>query len=38
MEHRLIHGIDKALGWSGPSELGATFAHGHIDDWKSVPG
>ncbi|SMD14583.1 JmjC domain-containing protein [Kibdelosporangium aridum] len=34
MEHRLIHGIEKALGWSGPSQLGAAFALGHIDDME----
>jgi hypothetical protein len=32
MEHRLLQGIEKALGWSGPAELGAGFARGHIDD------
>ena len=32
MEHRLINGIEAALGWSGSGGLGGDFARGHIDD------
>jgi hypothetical protein len=32
MEHRLVHGIQKALGWSGPEPLGSVFARGSLPE------
>lgn len=32
MDHRLVHAVEKALGWSGPSALGAQFAQGRVSD------
>jgi JmjC domain len=32
MDHRLVHAVEKALGWSGAGALGTRFAHGHLDD------
>jgi JmjC domain len=30
MEHRLVRGIEKSLGWPGPSQLGREFARGSL--------
>lgn len=32
MDHRLIDGVEKALGWSGPGQLGKGFARGHLPE------
>ncbi|GAA0426307.1 hypothetical protein Acor_54940 [Acrocarpospora corrugata] len=32
MEHRLITGIEKALGWDGPGTMGTAFTRGHLAD------
>lgn len=32
MEHRLVHAVEKALGWCGPGEMGKRFARGTIPD------
>ena len=32
MEHRLVHGIQKALGWYGPEPLGSVFARGSLPE------
>jgi len=32
MEHRLVSSIERALGWSGPGELGRAFALGRLPD------
>ncbi|MER7877683.1 cupin domain-containing protein [Streptomyces solisilvae] len=32
MEHRLVSGIEKALGWDGPGAVGAAFARGRLED------
>lgn len=32
MEHRLVANIEKALGWTGPKELGQDFARGQLSD------
>ncbi|WP_435211941.1 JmjC domain-containing protein [Streptomyces sp. bgisy034] len=32
MEHRLVTGIEKALGWGGPGPVGTAFARGHLAD------
>ncbi|WP_433700868.1 JmjC domain-containing protein [Nocardiopsis sp. CA-288880] len=32
MEHRLVTGIEKALGWEGPSAVGTAFARGTLAD------
>jgi hypothetical protein len=32
VDHRLIAGIEKALGWTGPEGLGAEFARGPLHD------
>ncbi|MFI6808263.1 JmjC domain-containing protein [Streptomyces luteogriseus] len=32
MEHRLVTGIEKALGWGGPGPVGTVFARGHLAD------
>ncbi|SBT94952.1 Cupin superfamily protein [Streptomyces sp. DI166] len=32
MEHRLIRGIEQALGWNGPEGLGGAFARGSLTD------
>lgn len=32
MEHRLVTGIEKALGWDGPDAIGTTFARGQLED------
>lgn len=32
MEHRLVKGIEAALGWNGPGLLGGAFARGSISD------
>ncbi|MFD0314670.1 JmjC domain-containing protein [Streptomyces flavalbus] len=32
MEHRLIRGIEQALGWDGPEGLGGAFARGSLTD------
>ncbi|MEU9194997.1 JmjC domain-containing protein [Streptomyces hundungensis] len=32
MEHQLISGIEEALGWSGPEEIGKGFARGNVGD------
>lgn len=33
MDHRLISGIEKALGWSGADQLGKEFARGSLPDF-----
>jgi hypothetical protein len=37
MDHRLVSGLEKAFAWDGPSGLGTTFAHGHLED-TGLPG
>lgn len=37
MDHRLVTGIEQALGWDGPAALGAGFARGHLAD-DALPG
>src|SRR5579864_2818814 len=37
MEHRLVSGIEQALGWDGPAALGTSFTRGHLDD-DHLPG
>jgi hypothetical protein len=32
MEHRLVQGIQKALGWSGSEQLGSVFARGSLPE------
>jgi len=32
MEHRLVHGLQKAFGWSGPEPLGGVFARGTLPE------
>src|SRR5690242_15712172 len=32
MDHRLVAGIEAALGWSGPDELGRTFTRGKLPE------
>ncbi|MGH3624847.1 MAG: JmjC domain-containing protein [Sciscionella sp.] len=32
MDHRLVHAIQEALGWSGPQPLGAEFGFGRMPD------
>lgn len=32
MEHRLVSGIEKALGWDGPGSVGTAFARGTLAD------
>ena len=32
MEHRLVTGIEKALGWDGPGPMGSVFSRGRLDD------
>ncbi|MET7609666.1 cupin domain-containing protein [Streptomyces seoulensis] len=32
MEHQLISAIERALGWSGPEEIGKSFARGNMGD------
>ncbi|MGP3979444.1 JmjC domain-containing protein [Streptomyces sp. 8N114] len=32
MEHQLIKAIETALGWSGPDEIGKSFARGNVGD------
>lgn len=32
MKHRLVHGIEQALGWSGPEQLGQDMAVGTLPD------
>jgi ribosomal protein L16 Arg81 hydroxylase len=32
MEHRLVANIEKALGWSGPADIGTTFVRGDMPD------
>ncbi|MFH8557269.1 JmjC domain-containing protein [Streptomyces celluloflavus] len=32
MEHQLISGIERALRWSGPEEIGKGFARGNVGD------
>lgn len=32
MDHRIIHAVEKAFGWSGPDALGTRFARGSILD------
>lgn len=32
MEHLLVDGVEKALGWSGPGRLGTEFARGQLPD------
>ncbi|MGW3493149.1 JmjC domain-containing protein [Streptomyces sp. NPDC001020] len=32
MEHRLVTGIEKALGWGGPAPVGTAFTRGHLAD------
>lgn len=32
MEHNLVHGVQKALGWSGPDDLGRAFVRGALPD------
>ncbi|MCT9091611.1 cupin domain-containing protein [Streptomyces sp. ASQP_92] len=32
MEHQLISGIERALGWSGPEEIGKGLARGNVGD------
>ncbi|WP_329091668.1 JmjC domain-containing protein [Streptosporangium sp. NBC_01469] len=32
MDHRLVTGIEEALGWDGPDHLGARFARGSLRD------
>jgi hypothetical protein len=31
-DHRLIHGVERALGWTGPSALGTQFARGKLSE------
>lgn len=37
MQHRLVEAIEKALGWSGPAQLGREFARGTIADKALLP-
>lgn len=32
MDHRLVHALEKAFGWSGPSDLGGDFTRGVLPD------
>lgn len=32
MEHQLVSAVERALGWSGPEEIGKGFARGNIGD------
>ena len=32
MEHRLVTGIEKALGWDGPGPMGSVFSRGRVED------
>lgn len=32
MEHRLVTGIEKALGWDGPGPMGSVFSRGRLED------
>ncbi|WIX76037.1 cupin domain-containing protein [Amycolatopsis carbonis] len=32
MDHLLVDGVEKALGWSGPTQLGKAFARGQLPD------
>ncbi|MCF3168295.1 MULTISPECIES: cupin domain-containing protein [Streptomyces] len=32
MEHQLVRALEKALGWSGATELGTSFARGNVND------
>ena len=32
MEHRLVSGMEKALGWDGPGAVGTAFARGQLAD------
>ncbi|MGH3565278.1 MAG: JmjC domain-containing protein [Pseudonocardia sp.] len=32
MDHLLVDGVEKALGWSGPARLGKVFARGQLPD------
>jgi hypothetical protein len=32
MDHRLVHDLEKAFGWSGPDGLGKAFARGSLSD------
>ncbi|MFD7338228.1 JmjC domain-containing protein [Streptomyces violascens] len=32
MEHQLVSAIERALGWSGPGELGKSFVRGNMGD------
>lgn len=32
MDHRLVHAVEKAFGWSGPAEMGRRFTRGSIPD------
>ncbi|WP_337825281.1 hypothetical protein [Amycolatopsis sp. A1MSW2902] len=32
MDHLLVDGVEKALGWSGPGGLGKVFARGQLPD------
>lgn len=32
MEHRLVTGIEKALGWDGPGPMGSVFSRGCLED------
>jgi hypothetical protein len=36
MEHRLVTGIQKALGWDGPGPMGSTFSRGALEDLSLV--
>ncbi|MGH3550566.1 MAG: JmjC domain-containing protein [Pseudonocardiaceae bacterium] len=35
-EHRLIHDVERALGWTGPSEFGAQFTWGRLPEPELV--
>ncbi|QNA75378.1 cupin [Streptomyces sp. So13.3] len=36
MEHRLVTGIEKALGWDGPGPVGTVFARGQLADLNVI--
>lgn len=35
-DHRLIQGVEHALGWTGPSALGTQFVKGTLPDSELV--
>ena len=36
MEHRLVTGIQKALGWDGPGPMGSVFSRGALEDSRLI--